>query len=498
MVLRTFELKHYTYLLYALLVGALFQSVLGQLQLYDLIPSKHGLFNITGTFFNPAPFSGYLCCAFPVALFLYLKKRGTRSQSFVKNTISKGRHIFTLVCLLAMVIVLPATRSRAAWLSVLLVGVLVFLQRTSFDAVLRKYHIKKRVAILLISLVALIVLSGVYFVKKDSADGRLLIWQVATHMLFEKPLLGFGDNGFEASYMSYQADFFRQNPEHVGIDLADNVQYAYNELIKLSVEQGVVGAVIILLMAYFVARIRKKRLFLRIAQYGLLSLFVFAMFSYPSAILAIKACGVLFLALASAFASPILQCNGRVSKGIALGLIVALIFILPRSYRGVQDYYQALTTWRDASDIYRVEAYEECLDDFALAHPMLSWNGDFLIQYGKALSMTEKDAEAILILESAKLLLNNTILYTALGDSYTRLGDYNQAELAYWEAYHMVPNRFYPLYLLALMYEQEGDATKAEAIATMIERKLVKVDSRAIEEIKTEMQALKERLALKL
>ena len=48
-------------LLYAVLISGSVQAIYGNLQLFDVFASNHSIFNITGGFFNPGPYSGYLC-----------------------------------------------------------------------------------------------------------------------------------------------------------------------------------------------------------------------------------------------------------------------------------------------------------------------------------------------------------------------------------------------------------------------------------------------------
>lgn len=62
--------------------------------------------------------------------------------------------------------------------------------------------------IILLSLICLVVITGIYYIKKGSADGRLLIWRCAMPMLQQNWLTGYGTGGFEAHYMDYQADYF--------------------------------------------------------------------------------------------------------------------------------------------------------------------------------------------------------------------------------------------------------------------------------------------------
>ncbi|MDR2651779.1 MAG: hypothetical protein LBC68_05640, partial [Prevotellaceae bacterium] len=57
----------------AFVVTGLVEAVWGLMQLYGFAGSQHGLFKITGSFFNPGPYAGWLATVFPVALGLSLK-----------------------------------------------------------------------------------------------------------------------------------------------------------------------------------------------------------------------------------------------------------------------------------------------------------------------------------------------------------------------------------------------------------------------------------------
>ena len=57
-------------------------------------------------------------------------------------------------------------------------------------------------------------------------------------------------------------------------------------------------------------------------------------------------------------------------------------------------------------------------------------------------------------------------------------------------AYSMVPNRFYPLYLLAMMYEDSAQTDKAIVMAQQILNKEVKIESRAIDEMRENMKQM--------
>ncbi|MBQ9201668.1 MAG: hypothetical protein IJ154_04785 [Bacteroidales bacterium] len=73
-----------------------------------------------------------------------------------------------------------------------------------------------------------------------------------------------------------------------------------------------------------------------------------------------------------------------------------------------------------------------------------------------------------------------------------KLGKTEQAEEAYLLASDMCPCRFYPLYLLALLYESEGRHEQARQLAETILEKPVKVPSATVNMIKTKMLELKD------
>ena len=60
------------FILLSILIAGGYQAILGLFQLYGLENSYHGGFNITGTFFNPAPYAGFLTAVFPIALYQLL------------------------------------------------------------------------------------------------------------------------------------------------------------------------------------------------------------------------------------------------------------------------------------------------------------------------------------------------------------------------------------------------------------------------------------------
>lgn len=514
-----------------ILSGAI-QAIYGNLQLYGLFNSNHHQFRITGTFFNPGPYAGYLATIFPIVL----------SFLMTKIYFKTGRiHIFTnpycpayskviyyyiyLVAFFSILIILPATRSRSAWMAALASSIFALVNHKDrldltkilpdkIIAVYIKYKSKKFIKTLIILFIVFIInILGVilYNMKKDSADGRLLIWKVTAKMIYDKPLLGHGTGGFEANYMNYQAEYFTKNKETEYVILADNNKYAFNIILRLLTEYGLVGLLVVVLLVYkiFFGKIinEDSRFTLKVAKASLLSIIVFGMFSYPDKILPLNINMIILLGIASNNLKPINNYY-RKSPGFILEIIgsklsykfIKLLFILillANIYilgnKGVK-LHKGYKNWASAYTLYSARAYEHCIDDYKKAYEVFKRNGDFLLNYGKALSLAEEHNKAVEVLQEAIMYYPNTVAFTALGDSYKALKKYDNSKNAYKMAVNMIPHRFYAQYLLAKLYYDTGKIEQANIVANKVLNRKAKVPSSAIDEIKAEMRELVESL----
>jgi len=507
------------FFLYVLMIAGTVQAVYGTLQLYGIYHSHHNLFKSTGGFFNPGPYAGYLASVFPVALSFYLFYGRLNGESqlvkWIQNlyffTINKLKirefnnkkinlsfipSYFALLPVVTILIILPALRSRASWLAVLAALGYIFYNKYYIREILatRLYTNAKKTGAILLSFILLTgLILGLYHFKKDSADGRALIWQVTAKMIREKPLTGMGYEKFTAKYMNYQAEYFEKNPGSNFDMVADDNMYAFNEYLKIASETGFTGLILALLVIVLVFVVRtdinsQQKKVIIASRAGILSVLVFALFSYPAEILPIKLNFVFLLAVLAGYTKTIkIYTLARFFRFVAaMGILVILIFSVPF----FKKWHQSYKVWNDANMAYNWELYEDCLEDFERAYPMLKHNGMFLVNYGKALSMAGKNREAIDMLTYAQDYLTNTIVFTAMGDSYKALDEYKEAEKAYTHALNMIPGRFYPKYLLAKLYDESGQTEKVLTMAREILEMEVKIESTAVEEIKTEMEKM--------
>ena len=513
LIIRTLQIKVLYWLLLAIVVSGIIQAVYGNLQLLGYFKSNHAGFKLTGSFFNPGPYAGFLISVFPIALGLYLfrekvttflqieKKYKSPLQS---NTILKYvLEYFPLLGVVSIVLVIPASQSRAAWLSLVVSSsfILEFHYKFLKKRFLNLSKLKKTILIATSLLFVVVSLLGIYHFKKGSSDGRLFIWKTSTEIVKDNPIFGVGFDRFKTHYMNYQAEYFSKYGETKEALVADNSNYAFNELVQFTVENGFVGFLFLLALCFFILKVKtnKENQFLRmILKISLLSISVFAFFSYPMQILPTKI--LLFSCLAflanldsgkKIFKITTISILGNtIAKGALLLLIVMVSF---KSYSYTKELSRGFLIWKEGLESYQYGNYEDAMYAFEEAYTFFYKNGDFLMNYGKALSISKKNKKAITILSEAKLYLNNTIIETALGDAYKGDKQYTNAELAYTKAYDMIPVRFYPLYLLAKLYGESGQKKKAIEIAHKVLEKEVKVKSTAIKEIKMEMEKILKR-----
>jgi len=571
-VLRLIPLKHFKWLFFAFITGGIIQAVYGNLQLWGYYPSHHNLFKLTGSFFNPGPYAGFLSVVFPVALGFWLfgiklvnprkktesapgkitkvlqtaldvtihwfnktgiKVQKTRIREQCTNILNKAGYYLPVAAMISIVLVLPASQSRAAWLAVSGAAVYLFAVKYRWIQKLKRLNFsagKKALMVFLVIAVTVAGAAGLYRLKKGSADGRMLIWKITTRMIADHPVTGTGFNGFKANYMDYQARYFENNTDSEKARVAGDTNYTFNELLQQTAEHGLIGTfllALIFMLAFSVSKSDRKSDSMTpshaitvfdatnlksegetqshaithstviISKALLLSFLIFSMFSYPVQILPVKTGMALALAFLSgssrkiSLGRPANKINRQVTIFMAKVLVggVALAAV----YFGagfLKNQTEALKNWKYAFTLYGMGACEQSIDEYEKALPVLRHNGDFLTNYGKALSMAGKHEGAITTLKKAAKYYPNTVVYTALGDSYKATGKSKKAEAAYLHAWHMNPARFYPKYLLAKLYDETGQKVKAAKVARELLEKEIKVESTAIDEIKAEMQKI--------
>lgn len=502
---RLISVKHCYWLSLSIIVSGLVQALYGIFQFLGYYSSNHTGFRMTGSFFNPGPYAGFLVTVWIIALGFYLFRDEIKKQILSKINSEElfVNYLFEYIPLLGIVVialVLPVLESRASWVAALLSSTILLEFRYCYLRKLFKkttIKSKKAIVILLITGILATIFFKLYDYKKDSSDGRMLIWKVSTGIITDNPFFGVGFDRFATEYMNYQARYFSAAVETNKEVLGDNTNYAFNEGLQFLIENGIVGFLFLIPIIIILWRIKadkKTEIPVLIAKMGILSIATFACFSYSMQILPIKLMLFFFLALLSnstgnSFRFKIIEFRAfkRIYKNICLLFACFLV------YQGIlyaKKLNENFLLWGAALQSYQFGDYKQASLEYERAYPMLNKNGEFLMNYGKTLAMNGDYYNAILILGEAKQYLNNTVIAIALGDSYKKTHQYEKAESAYIQASNMIPARFYALYLLANLYDESGQQYKAFVLARKILDKNIKVPSKAIEEIRSEMEKI--------
>lgn len=505
-ILRALSLKTFLWFLVAIITSGSIQAIYGILQLLQYYPSNHVGFELTGSFFNPGPYAGFLATVWIIALGMYLYKDWI--IPLIVTSRLKPLHIvqgliidyLPLVGMVSIFLVLPSAHSRGAWLSIILSTLFLLEFRLGYiKRVFNKLNRTKQIVMMSFIVCVLSAgLFGVYHFKKGSADGRLFIWKVTTQIIKDFPITGVGFDRFKAHYMNYQADYFNAHGETEEAFVADNSYYAFNEWLQFIVENGVFGFLFLVLVLLLLAKINVEATCTAYGSIGtatFMAIGIFGLFSYPMQILPIKLVMVVVIAFMGSLNKDKFPINIGVQRlYVSLLIKSSLILIVGMGIIKGVSYVRKLDAnfkiWNNALNLYHYQDYKYAVKMFGKAYPKLRREGDFLMNYGKALSMDSQHKKATQILEEAKLYLNTTIVETTLGDAYKGIEKYSEAERAYQHAANMIPVRFYPLYLQAKLYEESGQQEKAIDMAKTILKKNVKVPSTAIKEIKAEMETL--------
>ena len=409
------------------------EAVLGLLQVYGYEPSNHSLYALTGSFYNPGPYSGFLAMCLPLALHEWLE----------------GKRIWKHLALVAwvlMLVVLPSGMSRTAWLAAIVASCYVWVMYYRD----RLYRFRK---VFWAGGLLLVLLSiGAYHWKKDSADGRLLMWKVAGQAVMEHPWQGVGWECVAGAYGDAQERYFAsgaatEQEEHV----AGAPEYVFNEYLQVAMAWGVPALCgILLVVTVLFSWGHRSRV------YGvcgaLLSLAVFSFSSYPFQ----------FMEFIVAF----------------VGLLVACLLVL-------RNVYLQVLAWAIGIGVCLY------LYDYREEHPMLKAHPMF--ERAHALHKAGEWEASTEMLKETMRISSDALVLNIIGKNCQAMGQYQEAEHWFIRSTHRLPNRIYPYYLLAKLYAEHPEVfskEKLEWAVRMVLEKDAKVESTAIRQMREEVRVM--------
>jgi O-antigen ligase len=489
-------MSHYASFL--VLAAGLVEAIWGLGQLYGYLPSKHVLFKTTGSFLNSGPYGGFIALILPLVLHYWLYYR-EKNKLLGYIFLTMG-----IICLL----VFPATLSRTAWIAATVGCILVVVFDTKVVIKMKISCKRHRNTIILCSVIFSLLIIGIsygsFHFKKDSANGRLFIWKITTLAIQETSLKGVGLGGFPASYAKAQIDFFKsgQGTETEKL-VAGSPEYAFNEYLKILLEQGLAGGILFLVLTILIIYIGIKNR--RTGSAGsFLTLSVFAFASYPYYLWEFLVVWVLLGTICvstksnslydklSAIPKRKIFLNG----GLCLCVLLTLSFI---SLKHQQPYRQANREWLKLRPLYTIKAYQNVIEDYKRLYSILNYDQKFVFEYAIALNATKQYENADSVLSRGLQISCDPMFYNVKGRNYHEMGQFDKAEDCYINSTYLLPERIYPYYLLTKLYADSANfqPVKMQLAAKAVLAKEPKVHSMAINEMREEVRKiLKEKEAM--
>lgn len=475
----------FLYLCIILMFTGVIEASWGMLQLHDFLPSYNRNFKITGSFFNPGPYGGYLAVILPMSLSFWLNYRKKIKENFTNKIIV----VISFVSIIFSALIIPASMSRSAWLALCAGSLYVLIVYFDLYSKLLDFFRKQQLKhILLISSCVLLILAlcftGMFYLKQGSAEGRLVIWKASIKFLLERDnWAGIGLGHFTEAYAEAQSTYLANHqPGSNEVMVSDFPEYGFNEYLQIGIETGIVALLLFLLLLFFAFTQGIKTKQTGVVG-ALISFSVFSFFSYPFSILPFC---IVFIFLLSATSIEINLQEKLLVRQFRISLILSsIVFTVLTSFLLFRAYYfiESVKFWSTVSHYHPSEQTSIYADNY----DQLSDQYYFLLAYGKHLSEIKSYTKSNIILDKAKRFSCDPFLYILSGSNYQQQGLFKRAEEDYLKAYRIVPNRIYPLYLLAKLYKEQGDNLKMKDMAYKVIYKKEKIPSLWVGKIKKEM-----------
>lgn len=461
------------------------EVVWGLWQVYGLVSSNHSLFALTGSFYNPGPYSGYLAMVFPFCVHEWLKRR----LDYTVPYYSALAMIWLIIC------VLPAGMSRSAWVAAALSSAYVYAMRHTWEIKewFEFYPKKAKAYVVAGTLLGCLAIGGMYLMKKDSADGRLLMWKIAARAIAQNPWEGYGWDAVPAVYGQMQEAYFAEgNYTETEERVAGTPKYVFNEYLQVAMAWGIPVLLLgmcLIAICFWIGH--RKRNFG--ACGALIALLLFACSSYPLQFPAFVAALVILLYACVAKRVPF----DHYLVGPMLILITGgAMYLCAEEYNEAGKRWDAYGKWNKERIYYQSGSYGQAADRYADYFESMKWNELFLFEYGHALHKANRPSCSNKVLEEALKVSGDPMILNIMGKNEQAMGNFGLAEEFFLRSINRLPGRIYPYYLLAKLYAEPKcfQPGKLKQAAEMVLTKEPKVQSTAIKEMRQEVKKMMEKI----
>lgn len=413
--------KHAEWLILAVLfVWCIEESIFGLCQLAGFADSRHTIFRLTGHFQNPGPYGGFIACLMATALAVT-----------VETSLPRTIRWLGAAALICGILVLPASMSRTAWIGFGAAGITVSFQNDRTRAFCKEH----KLIIFLSAVLSIFFLAGLFLLKKESAVGRIQIWDMDLRTILRNPFFGVGPGYGQGAFGDTQEMYFTTHPEQMITwrgRAAGCPEFAFNDFLRIGMESGLPG----LLLAIGVVLSAIKSLLGRRSPLaaGLTCWTVFACGSYPLSVPQLSALAVIFLA--DAIPGGAIRREGAVPAIISFSGLVLCICAgaVIASNSGTRENSDCRVLYAEGHRLFRNGRYEESLD---------------YLSRGAELS-------------------SDPMFLIIMGRDYEALNDCESAKNMYERAHCRVPGRLYPMVRLMRLQIDRGENEMALQTAERI------------------------------
>ncbi len=440
---------------------------------------------VAGTFGNSGVYAIYLVVHLPLIAYFVIKLPPFKNQIFVKLVLS--------ALLILTVSVVVFVQSRTALMALVWMAVFNFIP--SKIKLFPKLYAQRPIflgSLVTATFVMLLVASYYLFaVKKLSALGRIMMFDITFAHVKENFWFGVGPGWFTWHYPQWQQEYFLLNSKApLNYYLSAGETYlAFNEHLQLFASVGFVGFIVyVTYIVYFyrAASVKNSSLLsaLKVTVSGLI---IAGLTSYPYHTNSLMLLMVICFAIAEVIRDNRFSLSGvnsslLVRPSVLTALLIVSLWGTCRALEG----YEAKLAWDDlkaSSDSRHGKKLA-----FESVAKTLQRDGKFMTDYGVFLSGDTADCnQAAIVLEKAKQSFLTPEVVMAIGDAYRKTGNYKKAiENLEWLS-HYLPNRFAVKLQLMKMYVAAGNRKAAIRVGNTILTMPVKIESNEVDEIKAEV-----------
>lgn len=419
-------------------------------------------------FFNSTILSNFIALLLPfTGYYLHEKNRLVKRFGFV--------YWISFASLAGGMLIIAYSAARGAILSVMIA--------LSIVLALNSENVKRRRLHYIITFFGtLIVIFIFYFsrIKLGSLEGRLFIWANLVETWKWENLDGIGIGNLRSYYSSLLKDFWRTENDTSDFYVADIVEFAFNDIIQLLVEGGLLS-----LIAYLLIIINSMRISVSSKNsdsaiiLGVLIIYCFtSLFSYPLYSYYFNIIAVMMLALVNRLFKndrPFISRKIRSYIANSFLAILSLIYLLLSIY--IFHSYNCWKTMAQKNQTAEVFYFK--------TFPYLLRNDkDFQYFVSHELYITGDYQNAIKIMKGSGKMNESIDANILLGDSYFQLRDYEKAEYYFLTGQRYHPGKFKPKFYLFKLFSETSQKTKLLQLSEDIIRTPAKVKSKEIEFLK--------------